>query len=202
MTDFETLMNSLSMKANQCPTARLWLNGLIWPVFIAMRFVPASREADWPLHISTVSLMIPYFAAAGHWHYLRYSIVYLMKMTRLPEGLLSKFLAGEHAKQYQDGLWNSIWSDQMIETTVMRYGHGPSGMVGITFNEKALDRWAKSLHISSLVEQNLLGFKDGTTNNDVTKHKEESLSRIKSDALDRENIQKFLATCIHPFSVE
>ena len=84
----------------------------------------------------------------------------------------------------------------------MRYGHGPSGMVGITFNEKALDRWAKCLHISSLVEQNLLGLKDDTTNNDVTKHKEESLSRIKSDALDRENIQKFLATCIHAFSFE
>ena len=36
VTDFETLMNSLSMKANQCRTARVWLDGLIWPVFIAM----------------------------------------------------------------------------------------------------------------------------------------------------------------------
>ena len=88
VTDFETLMNSLSMKANQCRTARLWLDGLIWPVFITMRFVRAGREADLPLHISTVSLMIPYFSATGHWHYLRYSIVYLMKMTRLSEGLL------------------------------------------------------------------------------------------------------------------
>ena len=33
VTDFETLMNSLSMKGNQCRTAR---DGLIWPVFIAM----------------------------------------------------------------------------------------------------------------------------------------------------------------------
>ena len=55
VTDFETLMNSLSMKANQCRTARLWLDVLIWPVFIAMRFVCASREADWPQ-------IIPYFA--------------------------------------------------------------------------------------------------------------------------------------------
>ena len=36
VTDFETLMNSLSMKGNQCRTARVWLDGLIWPVFIAM----------------------------------------------------------------------------------------------------------------------------------------------------------------------
>ena len=50
--DFETLMNSLSMKANQCRTTRLW------PVFIAMRFVRASREADWPLHISTISPLV------------------------------------------------------------------------------------------------------------------------------------------------
>ena len=84
----------------------------------------------------------------------------------------------------------------------MGYGHGPSGMVGITFNEKALDRWSKSLHISSLVEQHLLGLEGGTTNNYVTKHKEESLSQIKSDTLDRENIQKFIVTCIHAFSIE
>ena len=84
--------------------------------------------------------MIPYFAAAGHWHYLRYSIVYLMKMSKLPNVVLNKFLNGEHAMRHENGLWNSIWSDQMIESTVMRYGKGPTGMIGIIFNDKALDQ--------------------------------------------------------------
>ena len=202
VTDFDALMSLLREKANQSRTARLWLDGLIWPVFISMRFVRPSREADWSLHISTVRLMIPYFAAAGHWHYLRYSIVYLMKMTKLPEDLLIMFPGGEHSMRHQNGLWNSIWSDQMIETTVMRYGHGPSGMVGITFNDKALDRWARSLHLSSLVEQNLMGLNDTSKNKVVTKHKEESISRIKSDSIDRENIRKFLTTCLRPLYID
>ena len=41
----------------------------------------------------------------------------------------------------------------MTETTDIRYGHGPNGMTELTFNEKALDRWAKNLHISSIVEK-------------------------------------------------
>ena len=36
-----------------------------------------------------------------------------------------------------------------IETMFMRYGHGPGGLIGITLNEKAVHRWAMSLHICS-----------------------------------------------------
>ena len=61
-----------------------------------------------------------------------------------------KFLS-EHAMRHQNGIWNSIWLDMVIETTVMRYGHG---LNGIRFNEKVLDHWAKRLHISSIVEKN------------------------------------------------
>ena len=65
-----------------------------------------------------------------------------------------------------------------------------------------MDRWARSLHISGQVEQSLLGLKNTVKCKDVTQHKEESLSRMKSDCLDREKIRKFLATCIHPFLIE
>ena len=71
--------------------------------------------------------MLPYFAAASHWHYLRYATVYLIKLKKLPSELLRKFLTGEHAMRLFNGLWNSVWSDMMIETTLMRYGHGPAG---------------------------------------------------------------------------
>ena len=119
-----------------------------------MRFVRASREADWPLHIHTLKLMLPCFAAAGHCYYLCYAPAYLMKMTKLPRNLLKKVSDEEHARQHQNGIWNSIWSNTMIESTLMRYGHGPNGMARLTFHKKALDRWAKSLHISSIMEKN------------------------------------------------
>ena len=88
------------------------------------------------------------------------------------------------------------------DTTVMRYGKGSSGMMGITFNDKALDRWAKSLHISSLVENSLADLENDSRNNDVTKHKEENPSRINSDAADRVKIRNNFTTCLDPLSIE
>ena len=102
-------------------------DGLVWPILMALRFIRSSCEADWPLQIHEVKLMLPYFAAASHWHYLRYATVYLIKLKKLPSELLRKFLTGEHAMRLFNGLWNSVWSDMMIETTLMRYGHGPAG---------------------------------------------------------------------------
>ena len=35
---------------------------------------------------------------------------------------------------HTDGLWNGIWSDLFIESTYMRYGYGPSGIIGATLS--------------------------------------------------------------------
>ena len=80
----------------------------------------------------------------------------------------------------------------MIETTVMQYRHGPNGMTGLTFNEKALNRWAKILHISSIMGKNLLDLKEASTSRDVSHHKEENRSRIVKDQKDREKIRNFV----------
>ena len=62
----------------------------------------------------------------------------------------------------------------MTETTVIRYGHSPAGMIGIILNESALERWVRSLYVSCVLEQYLLGLKGNETNKNVTHHKEES----------------------------
>ena len=94
------LLNSLTKKSR---TTHLLLKVLIWPVILIMRFARASREARWSLLIHTLKLMLPYFAAAGHWHCLRYASVYIVKMTKLPKNLLKNFLDGEHAMRHQNG---------------------------------------------------------------------------------------------------
>ena len=104
--------------------------------------------------------------------------------------------------QYQNGIWNAMWSDMMIETTVMRFGHGPTGMKGLTFNKKALDRRSKSLHIFSIMEKCLLDLKDSATTSDVTYHKEQGSARVKEDGQDREKIRAFLSTGINPLDVD
>ena len=57
--DCECLMSILEEKANASRTAKLWLDALVKPAFI-MKFVRAAREADWPLHISVLKMMLPW----------------------------------------------------------------------------------------------------------------------------------------------
>ena len=42
-----------------------------------------------------------------------------------------------------------------IETTFMRYGHGPRGIIGITLKPETLKTWALGLHICSRLEQDI-----------------------------------------------
>jgi len=197
------LMPLLESKAIRSRTAKLWLDNLIKPVFIMMLFIRAEREGDWSLHICAVTAMMPYFFAAGHANYARYGLYYLRSMERLPDEVLARFLKGEHVMRHKPGLWNGIWSDMYIETTFMRYGHGPGGLIGITLNQSALKRWALSLHICSRLIRDVSEMEDGSTeSHEVTMHKEEMPARKKSDAVDRENIRAKLETCIDPLDTD
>ena len=93
-------------------------------------YVRAEREGEFGLHLYVCKKMIPYFFAAGHWNYARDGTVYIRMMENLPDSVLNKFMKGQHVVHLQDGFWNGIWSDMAIESTCMKIGKGPSGIVG------------------------------------------------------------------------
>ena len=66
-------LDAISAKSK---TAQLWIDCLIKPVVIIMKYIRAEREADWALHLDTVKEIIPLFFAAGHTHYARYALYY------------------------------------------------------------------------------------------------------------------------------
>ena len=70
--------------------------------------------------------------------------------------------------RHERGTWNGICSDTFIETTFMRYGHAPGGIIGITFDM-----------INS----------SGDTCQAVLTHKEEQRSLIESDTKGKEGIR-------------
>ena len=82
-------------------------------------------------------------------------------------------MKGEHVMRHKPGVWNAIWSDMYIETTFMRYGHGPNGIVGITLQPSALKRWALSMHACSRLVQDVADMDKGYTEKEVMIHKEE-----------------------------
>jgi hypothetical protein len=140
--------------------------------------------------------MMPYFFASGHVNYARYDLYYLRSMQRLHPAVLKQFMEGEHVMHHQDGLWNGIWSDLFIETTYMRYGKGPSGIIGSTLNDSTLAIWALSLSIFGQLKNDLEALQDGHVQKVVTYHKEERHTRVKADAADRMKIRDALSMCI------
>jgi hypothetical protein len=194
----EEMLGALQRNSLRSITTRLWFQNLIKPVFIMMVFVRAEREADWPLHLWAVEQMMPYFFASAHFNYARYGLYYLRTMERLPSEVLERFMRGEHTMRHKPGLWNEIWSDMWIETTFMRYGHGPNCIIGITLKPETLKRWAYSMHTCSMIVQDVADMSDDSREKEVTTHKEEKPARVTTDAKDRDKIRDKLLTCIDP----
>ena len=77
-----------------------------------------------------------------------------------------------------------IWSDLFIESIYMRYGHGPSGIIGATLSEITPAVWAL-LHNTMGQMANDVAELDNNQEHVVMCHKEERPSRISDDSLDR-----------------
>lgn len=192
------LQAALEQVASKSKTSKLWVECLIKAVFIMMLYVRAEREGDWPLHLVAVKAMLPYFFTSGHVNYARYGLYYLRSMESLQEEQISKFMKGEHVMRHIPGLWNGIWSDMYIETTFMRYGHGPGGIIGITLKPETLKTWALGLHICSRLQQDVYSLTGDEEEATQEIHKEERKARIEADAADRDAIRKKLELCINP----
>ena len=65
-----TLLNKLLVFSNstKSKTAILWKH-YMEIVEICLQFLKAERTGDWQLHLDMSRMMLPYFAASGHYHY-------------------------------------------------------------------------------------------------------------------------------------
>ncbi len=81
----------------------------------------------------------------------------------------------------------------------MRYGKGPSGIIGSTLNESTLAIWALSLGIFGQLKNDKESMQEGDTQTIITSHKEEQSTCIKSDAADGMKNTSNTTTCIDLF---
>ena len=95
------------------------------------------------------------------------------------------------------GFNNSIFTDQFIESTYMRLGHGPGGATGLAVNHVQITKWALSFAICGEVCSSLQSMSENEPPT-AKVHKEESTKIIAADKKDRESIQRSLALGIDP----
>ena len=142
--------------------------------------------------------MLPYFFAA-HKQTTMLGMVFLLcrSLTWLSSEVKQQFLRGEQILHHMEGLWNGIPSDQFIETTWMKRGKGPSGVIGDTQNPQTMATWSHSQH----AVVTLMGALQMMTEEDSTpklNHKEATRGQINSEAQDRESLHRTLSECIDP----
>ena len=101
----------------------------------------------------------------------------------------------------QDGLCNAVWSDNVIESTYVKNGKGPSGLIGQTTQERTVKIWSNSHHLCGEIAKELENLHTKKMNKPNI-HKEETVGRMKSDANDRKKICEGLLTFIHPLKIE
>ena len=103
---------------------------------------------------------------------LKVLLVHLGSMEKLPNPVLQDFLQGQHVMPHQPVQWNAKWSDMYIESTFMRYGHSPGGIIIITLKPSTLKRCELSLHLCSQIVRDISEMKDESRKVSVTVHKE------------------------------
>ena len=127
-------------------------------------------------------------------------------MEAMPEVVRQHFVKGEHTTHHNAGLFNGIWSDMAIETTFMRYGHGHSGIIGITvtLRPETSKTWVYSLHACNTVVSNMDQMRTQEQHVPAfqTHHKDEAKARVKTDTKDRKAHRDKLEVCIDPLHPE
>ena len=140
-------------KACKTPTGQLWVDCLIRPALIAHMFIKAQREGDSLLHVHCLQKMLPYFFAAGHWHYARHVTWHLQEMSCLPEDAKSDLMAGAFVCRHREGVWNSVSADQFGEQTYIRNGKSKGGLVVISLSAEQVACWVLSYPLCQRVSQ-------------------------------------------------
>ena len=119
-----TLPNKLLVFFNstKCKTATLWIQYMKM-IEICLQFLKAESTEDWQLHLGMNRMMLPYFAASGHYHYQKSVYLYLQIMSQIHvtnTGLHKHFINGLHVIRRNDRFWADLSPDLVIEQVLMR----------------------------------------------------------------------------------
>ena len=121
-------------------------------------------------------------------------------MHKLPGIVLEQLLKDEHVVRHQDGHWDRTWTDMMIESTYMRHGEGPGGIIGTVTKPRSVQIWLNSLPSSNDFLRDLDELRGRYPTQKII-HKEEAEARITADTKDRNALKRQLQLCAHLFDM-
>ena len=135
-------------------TAKLWLQYL-HHIQVLKKFIITERTSNWSLHLHSTTDILNLFAASGHLNYAkraRLSDQQMMSMSEKHFWLHEQFQNGKHAVRRSQRYWAGLWSDLVIDKTLMRSVKSTGGLTrGRGIQEGSRHQWALSLnHLASI----------------------------------------------------
>lgn len=173
---------------------------------LVLQFVKAERTGHWELHLLSVSAMVPHFFAMDRPNYARWLPVYIMDMRQLatkhPQAH-QEFVNGYHAMSRSGKPFSQVWTDMALEQTINVDSKSKGGIISISQNPGALDRWFLTSHERASVT---IALKNMFTQerNFVDKHKEAGAKRVARDEADVQKLVSCFTTELmaNPFTQE
>ena len=95
-------------------------------------------------------------------------------MSWIPPDIKEKFVKGEQSFHHTAGLWNGEPTDQCIESTWMRKGYGPSGVIGNTENPQTMATWVFSQNVVMSVTDDLITMRNTDVDIEKLHHRGEA----------------------------
>jgi hypothetical protein len=168
-------------------TCKLWLQYMDY-VNVLKLFIIAERTGNWMLHLFAVKGMLNLFAATGHNQYTKCARLYLQLMCDLQTShpwLYQQFTEhGFHTIRRSDRFWAGLWSDLVIEQTLMKMVKSRGGLThGSGLNESVRLVWTECLSHSAAMHEAM----STLVRVDMSKddhHKEMGKARILRDNKD------------------
>lgn len=175
-------------------------------VTLLLRFIRATREGDWNLHLACIKDMLPWMFAYDRTNYARYLPVYLCDMLALEQNHPSVHEAvktGDFVVQRSS--WNGFGQvsvDQTIEQTINCDTKSKGGIIGFSLNKAAVHRWVLTSHERAAVTQacRKMAGSAGVDDSEEGVVKEMSKARLSRDEEDVRKVQSTLTTWINPFA--
>ena len=140
-TDFETFSNEKSSVLQ----FRFWLTTLELELLL-LTFVRSLREGNFHLYIEALHKMAPWFFSLDRVNYSRWLPVHIRDMqplSRTHPDILRSFVEGKFVIHSSEKNFSSISIDQAHGQN-NKHVKGQGGIIGLTANESALNRWIVS----------------------------------------------------------
>ena len=121
--------------------------------------------------------------------------------THVPE-IYEEFLNGNHPVSRSSQPFSQVWTDEALEQTINLDSKTRGGIVGLTQNASALDRWFITSHKRAeltAATKRLCNFEDSDK---IGTHKEAGSQRVKRDESDVERLINTITTTMsNPFDL-